>query len=349
MYAPPGFVGTRGEISFYLKIDPRTATIEELRGEDRAFELGVPRSNWLLEQVMVGLAASCVVSEVYGKIYSPPAFGNDQPLYALALDPRDETVHRNDIQPGDVGSGEFISRGDVVAWANAAYNSLHQAPNGKLYSPPYSVIGGEVLVIDPATDTATLIDAIAERFALGAPVNSHLQDFRLYYACTFAPQAPHMLCCPSDEATKVLVIDTATDTFSQDAIESANFTSNSWPGSPGNFESAVASPDGRIYAHPDFNDAAVVIDPDAATADLLGPWVSAQDDGAQTGDCKYVPTTCRSNADSRRDSTCSTTQPMRRGLRFGYTNEDGVCELANHVDGWEACRAKISFGLVDWV
>ena len=342
MYSPPGHVGSSGEPTYALKLDPSANSAEELR--DYPFDLGVPRSHFLLGQVMIAPAISCIYSEISGKIYSPPTYGDNMTdIPVIVIDPADDSV--TTINTG-LSIGEYISGMNGVAWSNGAYINIYAGPDGKLYSPPYSVLESVILVIDPATDTVSTLGPVTYTAPVGQPFTAGfgLDNYRLYYTCESSLYNNALYCVP-DEASRILKIDMVTQEWTQTVGDDIEFFTANMIGVGGNFESAAMAPNGVIIAQPYFAPAGILIDPrnnDSVTT--LGPWASPLN-GAHTSDLKYVPTPCTSDADCRNGDACPT---VRRKLLFGfYAETTAYCTPADQVAGFEEYRAARIFGMRD--
>mmetsp|Transcript_2116 Transcript_2116/g.7146 ORF Transcript_2116/g.7146 Transcript_2116/m.7146 type:complete len:526 (-) Transcript_2116:572-2149(-) len=363
MYAPPGHVGSSGEVTYYLKVDPKKKTATELR--DYPYDLGVPLSQLMLGKVNMGAHVSCAYSEESGKIYSPPSYfdgAEDVPI--SVLDPRDDSVMEIRPSNGHVDVGFFIDA-PGVAWSNGAYVNIYKSPStGKLISPPFSVVGAYPLVVDPSDDTAVFLPPL-EFTGTDGVATVNFTDYRLYYACALYPPTG-MLYCPPDEQSRILSIDTETLETSQDVVVDFEFISES----AGNYESAVTGPDGTIFFHPYYAEKGAYFDPKDGTAGFLGPDgnPSASPNAAHT-DLKYVPTLCDDDDDCRDDDEClevddwffwGGSSPKKKDDDADEDEDEkekpppgfkgdppSYCTPPNQVDGFLEYRASLLFGLVD--
>eukprot|EP00756_Hemistasia_phaeocysticola_P029102 Hpha_TRINITY_DN16209_c1_g9::TRINITY_DN16209_c1_g9_i1::g.13932::m.13932 len=145
--------------------------------------------------------------------------------------------------PPGATTWDAISPVGTWKWAGMA-----MAPNGKMYSCPYS--NNFVLVIDPATDTVSFIDSTRTggTFKWGG--------------IGLGPNGK-MYCAP-DWDPSILVIDTATDTVSF-------ITSTNWAVPVGNSEwgAIAAGPNGKMYAAPYASAHILVIDTATDTVSFI--------------------------------------------------------------------------------
>ena len=118
------------------------------------------------------------------------------------------------------------------------------APNGKIYAIPCD--RSDVLIIDPATDTADK-DTITDLGGGGTKwIGGVLAPDGKIYGMPF-------------NADHVLIVDPATDT--------ADISSISVPADAGKWQGGVLAPNGKIYGIPCDAESVLVIDPATGTAD----------------------------------------------------------------------------------
>lgn len=121
----------------------------------------------------------------------------------------------------------------VGQFDGCGYKSLILGANGKLYSPPWEE-GGNVLVIDPTTDTATL-----ENFnTANLPGNAFVYGFYNYYTGELANNGK--IYCPPYFRDTILVLDPASNTSYQIQIPYDGMD-------PPFYTTAVSGANGLIY------------------------------------------------------------------------------------------------------
>ena len=167
--------------------------------------------------------------------------------------------------------GGLIPNRPLPGWHAHKWSGIALAPNGKLYSSPFTA--SKVLRIDPATNTTELIGDVLEpsgnmRWS-GIALAS---DGKLY--------------CSPNNASRVLRIDPATDATELigDDLSAHGADSSRAHIPPGHMWSGIAAAaDGKLYCSPKAASRVLRIDPATGATELIGDDLSAAMERPQCG------------------------------------------------------------------